>query len=251
MNFGLVVFVLVYGAAATSASMAVQHYFFAYGGAIVALALVLGFSFLLNGPKAFNVVDMMLIGSIISTMLSQVILYISYQVYTDEQWEAYTALNEVLSVDTTYTAYAFLVVAILLTVTWAVLFRFSFNALSFDDEDARGFGMNVTQLRYFAIIIATIMVIAALAHSGMVGMASLVVPFVSRAFFGAEFRKQLIGNVLLGAILVTGCRAITSLLSIVLHNMGMTFDFPIGVVASLICMPLFVWIVATRQKTWE
>lgn len=251
LNFGLVVFVLVYGVAATSSSNAVPHYLFAYGGAVAALAIVLGFSFILNGPKAFNVVDMLLVGSIVSTMLSQVILYISYQVFSEEQWLAYTTLNEVLSVDTTAVAYGFLVVAFLLTITWVFLFRFSFNALSFDDEDTRGFGVNGTQMRYFAIILATIMVIAALAHSGMVGMASLVVPFISRAYFGAEFRKQLVGNVLIGATLVTLCRAIASLLGIVLHNMGLAFDFPIGIVASLICMPLFVWIVATRQKTWE
>lgn len=251
LNVGLVIFVLVYGTAATSSSAAAAHYLFAYGGAIIVLALVLGGSFLLNGPKRFNVVDMLLVGSIVSLMLSQVVLYVSYQVFDDQQWLTYTTLNEVLDVDNTLTAYAFLGVAFLVTIIPVVLLRFRFNALSFTDEETFGLGVNGTRLRYLAIFIATIMVIAALAHSGMVGMVSLIVPFASRAYFGAEFRKQLLGNVLMGALLVTTCRSIAGLLSIVLYDMGLTFSFPVGIVASLICMPAFVWIVATRQKTWN
>ena len=251
LNLGLVVFVLVFDTAATSPSATVPHYLFAYGGAIVALGIVLGVSFVLNGPKRFNVVDMMLVGSIVSLMVSQVILYVSYFVFSDELWLTYTELNEVLDVNTTPVAYAFLLVAAVVTLVPVIAFRFRLNALSFSDEETYCLGIDGTRLRYFAIVIATIMVIAALAHSGMVGMASLIVPFVSRAYFGAEFRKQLIGNVLIGATLVALCRAIASLLDIVLYYMGFLFEFPVGVVASLICMPLFVWIVASQQKTWE
>lgn len=251
LNLGIVVFVLVYGTAATSSSATAAHYLFAYGGALVALGIVLGGSFLLNGPRGFNVVDMLLVGSIVSLMFSQVILYISYYVFSDELWLTYTELNEVLSVDANPLAYAFLSVAFLVTFVPVVLFRFRLNALSFDDEETRSLGIYGPRLRYFAIVIATVMVIAALAHSGMVGMASLIVPFVSRAVFGAEFRKQLLGNVLIGAVLVTACRAIADLLDIALFRMGLMFEFPVGVVASLICMPLFVWIIASQQKTWE
>lgn len=251
LNLGLVVFVLVYGTAATSANLAVMHYLFAYGGAVAVLAVVLGFSFLLNGPGRFNVVDMLLVGSIVSVMLSQVILYISYEVFDEELWLAYTELNEVLSVDTTAVAYAFLLVAFLATFIPVYALRFRLNALSFDDEETRGLGINGAGLRYLAIFVATIMVIAALAHSGMVGMVSLIVPFVSRAIFGAEFRKQLVGNVLIGAILVTACRSIAGLLSIALYYAGLLFDFPVGIVASLVCMPAFVWVVASQQRTWD
>lgn len=251
INFGLLVFVLVYGMAAASPSLTVQHYLFAYGGAILALAIVLGAAYLLNGPRRFNVVDMLLVGSIVSLLFSQVILYVSYEVFDEELWLTYTELNEVLSVNTTPAAFAFLAVAFLVTFVPVYAFRFRLNALSFDDEETHGLGINGTRLRYFAIIVATVMVIAAMAHSGMVGMASLVVPFVSRAYFGAEFRKQLVGNVLIGAVLVTACRSIAGLLNIVLYNAGLTFQFPVGIVASLICMPAFVWVVATQQRTWD
>ena len=251
LNVGLVIFVLVYGTAATSSQAALPHYLFAYGGAVLVLALVLGTSFLLNGPKRFNVVDMLLIGSVISLMLSQIVLYVSYQVFDESLWLTYTTLNEVLDVDNSLTAYAFLGTAFLLTIIPVFLLRFRFNALSFTDEETYGLGINGTRLRYLGIFVATIMVIAALAHSGMVGMVSLIVPFASRAYFGAEFRKQLLGNVLMGALLLVVCRTIAGLLSIVLFNMGLTFNFPVGIVASLICMPAFVWIVATRQKAWN
>ena len=251
LNLGIVLFVLVYGTAATSANLATMHYLFAYGGAIIVLVIVLGFSYLLNGPRRFNVVDMLLIGSIVSVMLSQIILYVSYEVFDEELWLTYTEINEVMNVDTTAAAYAFLTAAFLVTFIPVYVFRFRLNALSFDDEETRGLGINGARLRYLSIGVATIMVIAALAHSGMVGMVSLIVPFVSRAYFGAEFRKQLVGNVLIGAALVTLCRSIADLLDIALYYSGMMFQFPVGIVASLICMPAFVWVVATQQRTWD
>lgn len=249
LNMGLLVFVGIYGTSATYATL--PHYLFAYGGAVAALVVVLAISKLISGPDGFSVVDMLLVGSIISQVLSQIVLYVSYYVFDDSTWLTYTKINEVLSVDTDPIAYAFLIVAFVVSFVPIYLVRFQLNALSFSKAEARGMGINLNTMRYASLALATIMVIAAMAHSGMVGMAALIVPFISRAFFGAEYRKQVLGNILIGGGLIVICRTIAALLSIVLHYMGFTFNFPIGIVVSLLCMPIFVWIIAIQQRTWD
>lgn len=249
LNMGLLVFVGIYGTSATYATL--PHYLFAYGGAVAALVVVLAISKLISGPDGFSVVDMLLVGSIISQVLSQIVLYVSYYVFDDSTWLTYTKINEVLSVDTDPIAYAFLIVAFVVSFVPIYLARFQLNALSFSRAEARGMGINLNTMRYASLALATIMVIAAMAHSGMVGMAALIVPFISRAFFGAEYRKQVLGNILIGGGLIVICRTIAALLSIVLHYMGFTFNFPIGIVVSLLCMPIFVWIIAIQQRTWD
>ncbi|MDO4501697.1 MAG: iron ABC transporter permease [Coriobacteriia bacterium] len=249
LNMGLLIFVGVYGSMALYATTA--HYLFAYLGGFFALILVLALSRLINGKRWFSVVDMLLVGSIVSQVFGQIVLYVTYYVFDDETFLIYTTINEVLQVNTEPVAYAFLIVGFLVTFIPVFLIRFRLNALSFTETEARGMGVDLNRFRYVMLFLATIMVIVAMAHAGMVGMAALIVPFLSRAFFGAESRKQLVGNILIGAILVLVCRDIAALLSIVLWKAGFLFDFPIGVVASLVCLPFFVWIVARQQRTWE
>ena len=249
LNMGLLIFVWVYGAVAVYET--VPHYLFAYGGGIVVLVLVLAISRLINGKRWFSVVDMLMVGSIISQVLGQIVLYVSYYVFDDAQWLVYTNINEVLTVNTDPIAYAFLIVAFLISFIPIFALRFRLNALSFSPEEARGLGVDQARLRYVTLFVATIMIIAAMAHAGMVGMAALIVPFVSRAYFGAETRKQLTGNILIGAVLVVVCRDIADLLTMELMNSGFVFEFPIGVVASLVCLPVFVWIIARQQRTWD
>lgn len=249
LNMGLLVFVMIYGAAATYMTMA--HYAFAYGGAIIALIAVLFISRLINGSKRFSVVDMLLVGSIFSQVVGQIVLYVTYYVFSDEGFMTYTTLNEVLSVDTSMFAFMTLFIVFIITFVPIYLMRFRLNVLSFTEEEALGMGVKGNAFRYATLAFATIMVIAAMAHGGMVGMVALVAPFVSRAAFGAEFSKQTVGNVLVGALMVVVCRGIADLLSIYLHFQGFVFNFPIGVVASLISLPLFIWIIALQQRTWD
>lgn len=249
LNIGLLAFVWAYGSAALYATA--PHYLYAYGGALAVLIVVLVLSRLVNGKRWFSVVDMLLVGSIISQALGAVVLYVSYYVFDDAQWLVYTTVNEVLTVVTDPLAYVFLIVAFVVSFVPVYVLRFRLNALSFTPAEARGFGVDLYRMRYAALFFATVMVIAAMAHAGMVGMAALVVPFVSRALFGAEARKQLVGNILIGALLLVVCRGVADLLSTLLWSVGFTFAFPVGIVATLLCLPAFVWIMALQQRAWE
>lgn len=249
VNLGIIALVLVYGTGAYYEPF--SHYAYCYIGSIAVLLLVFGVGWLVSGRQQLSIVDLLLVGSIISQLLGQVVLYFSYFVFDDYQWTVYTQLNEVLTVDTDPIAYTFLAVAFFVTFIPALLLRYRFNAVCFSAIEARFMGVRTERLRVIALVLATIMVIAAMVHSGMIGMIALVVPFVSRGIFGAEISKQTLGNVVLGALLLLVCRDVTDIIDMCMYWWNIPITIPIGVISSCLCLPLFVWILALQQRTWE
>jgi ABC-type Fe3+-siderophore transport system permease subunit len=76
-------------------------------------------------------------------------------------------------------------------------------------------------------------------------MVSLVVPFAARAVFGSEFRKQLLGNVLLGALVLLVCRDLVSCIPFVGDGV------PLGTMVTFVTLPAFVWVMAIAQRQWN
>ena len=89
------------------------------------------------------------------------------------------------------------------------------------------------------------MLLAAQIHTGMVGMVSMIVPFMSRSWFGTEFSKQLTGNICIGTVLLLICRDITDCIPFVGDGLG------VGMIVQIVAMPLFVIIMAKHLNSWE
>ena len=82
------------------------------------------------------------------------------------------------------------------------------NALSFMPEEMRLAGVNAQRMRALALVCGTIAMVTAQLQVGTVAMATLVVPHVSRAVFGSEFRKQFAGATMIGAAVLVAGRVI-------------------------------------------
>lgn len=244
IQMGYVILVLVFGTAAIE--MTAWRYGLAYGLALMMLVLMSALSKLISGKgKPLNIINMLVIGMILSQLSGVIVTYCSWYLFEDEAWTVYNNLSEVLSVDTSGTAVTILFVMTLASVTPIVLLRFRLNILSFSESDMRMLGVNSHRIQLVALASGTLMMIAAQVAVGTVAMISLVVPHVSRALFGAEFRKQFIGNMLLGALILVLCRTVLSFIP----SVGMWL--PIGTVVSIVVLPAFVWIIATQQRSWE
>lgn len=244
IQLGVLILVLLFGTAATT--LGALRYCFSYGCAAATLVLLFVCARLIGGKgRPLNVVNMLVIGTLISQLIGVVTTYVTWYLFDDELWEVYNTINEMLTVDTSWYVFVFLLVTILLSCVPVFLLRFRLNCLSFDETDIRMMGVDPRRVQLIALICGTIMMIGAQVSVGTVSMLSLVVPHVSRAFFGAEFRKQLVGNVLIGAFIMLACRVILSLIPAV----GLAL--PIGTVVSVLVLPAFVWMIAIQQRSWE
>lgn len=198
VTLGLVALVWLYGASATY--MASRRYLFSFIGGLAVLLLVMGLGKLVSGRRPINLINMLLVGSIASSLLGTVATYITNYVFDDTQWLAFYDIENAVDLDATGFTLAALGVAAAVSMAPVVAMRFRLNCVAFSDDDMRVLGVNPNATRFVALAAGSLMILTAQAFCGAVSMVSLVVPFAARAVFGCEFRRQLLGNVLLGAL---------------------------------------------------
>ena len=220
------------------------YYLYSYiGGALVLVLVMLGGKWI-SGKRKFNTVNMILIGTIVSQLLGVIITYIENSFLTDADWEAYNRLVQAVDITSIWT-YVSLIVGAIVTLVPVFVFRFRLNLVSFSDEETKFLGVDPEKLRLLALTCGSIMILTAQVNAGQVAMMSLVIPFIVRAVFGAEFRKQLGGNILIGAILLIVCGVVSNMIVINEMKAGL------GAISTLIALPLFVWMLAIRQRSWD
>ena len=242
INLVLVLMVLAFGSN-VYAHLEI-YYLGSYAAGILTLILVLLGGKWISGKGQFNVVNMILIGTILSQLMGVITTYVQNVTMNSDTWLVYYNMQAAVGVESIYTWISVIVGAIAAFIP-IFLFRFKLNLISFSDAETKLLGVNPNKLRILALSCGSLMVLTAQINTGQVAMASLVVPFVVRAVFGAEFRKQLAGNILVGALLILVCGCISDYVLI----WGTTVD--LGSIVSIIAMPLFVWMLSVRQRSWE
>ena len=244
VSLGMMLLVALYGSAATS--MLTQRYVFCYGlGAAILVFVIVSGKKLSGKGKPFDIVSMLLIGSILSQLLGFIVSYVTLFVMDEEDYLVFYNLSQMLTVDTSLVSWLTLGIAALASIAPVMFLRRKMNALALEEEEVRLLGINYTVLRAIALVCGAIMILAAQIHTGMVGMVGLIAPFVARSWFGCEFSKQLTGTVLISAILLVACRALTDIVPFVGEGLA------IGSVVSVVAMPLFVILMARQLRGWE
>ena len=239
-----IVLVLQYSSFAVA--MTTRRFLYGYVFSLVLLALIL-FIGRLMGRKKSSATDMILAGSIITRLVAQISNAVQVLLMTEDD---YLLLQEMRLYGTgagTSRGAVFLAGALVLGLTPLFLTRFSYNAVSFSDEDAGGFGINAALLRIIGLVCSVILVVAALIHIGDVAMLALLAPHLGRYLFGADFRNLLPGSLLIGAILMLVCGTVTAYFA---------FDpylriVSIGTLVDLVAMPLLMFVLLRGRRGWE
>ena len=237
---------LVYFCGANALGLTSERYALCYGLGAAVLAFVILSGRKLSGKgRPFDIVTMLLIGTILSQLVGFISTYLTMFVMDPDMLAIYTTLSQMLVVDTSLISYICLGVACVVSLLPIWLLRFRLNVLAFDEQEVRLMGVNMLGLRAVALICGAIMILAAQIHIGAVAMVSLIVPFLARHWFGCEVRKQLIGSVCIGTVLLVGCRCIIDLIPFVGDGIG------VGSAVSVVAMPLFLLIMARHMRGWE
>jgi iron complex transport system permease protein len=119
------------------------------------------------------------------------------------------------------------------------------NVLQFGDEQAQQLGLPVERTRLLIVLAATLTTAAAVAFSGIIGFAGLVVPHLVRMIWGSDYRRLLPLAILSGASFL--------LVADVLARVVMApQELPVGVITSLVGAPFFLWVLrrAKQQNYW-
>jgi iron complex transport system permease protein len=221
-----------------------KKYIYCYIAAISMLAIIMFVAKLSSGKKKFSVFDLLIVAAIISQIVNGVVSYYEYSIDNFQALIVREIINAV-RVDTGSISFEMLGISLLISLVPFFLMRFSFNAVSFNGDESHSMGINTQIIRLISLVLGSFMVTAAMVHCGMVGMISLIVPFISRNIFGAESRNLFWGNILIGGGILLLCRDISALIHF-------NYDgIPIGSIVEFVTLPIFVLILIKNQRSWE
>lgn len=240
-SLGVMVLVLMFGSEATVRTGERYALCYAFGAAILAFVLFAGWKISRN-KRSIDVVSLMLIGSIVSQLLGSIVTYVTLFGMNESTYAVYYTVSQMLVVDTSALSWICLGVACAVSIVPVFLLRTRMNALSFDESEVRLLGLDYGRLRAVALVCGAIMILAAQIHTGMVGLVSLIVPFLSRRWFGCEFSHQLAGNVCVSTVFLVLCRDLADLIPFVGDGLA------IGNMVGILALPLFLFVVARQER---
>ncbi len=126
-----------------------------------------------------------------------------------------------------------------------ILCGHALNVLQFGDDQAQQLGLNVTRARRIILTAVSLATVAAVAFSGIIGFVGLIVPHLSRLWFGPDYRRLLPLSILGGA---------TALLisDIIARVIIAPQEIPVGIVTALAGAPFFLWVLrrSKNQGYW-
>ena len=213
------------------------------GGATVAAVILL--SRLLSGGRRYNVLDMLLLGTVICQLVGGFNQFVQYFVMSETEWDSFYNIQQASDALTQPVLQVIAIVLFVVTIALVFTKRFELNLVTFTDEEATMMGVRSGALRVFSLILGSVMVLAAMASVGQVAMLSLAVPFLVRYLMPADFRMQFLGNCLLGPLVLLVCMVFQ-------HFFVLGYiTLPLGTIVSIIIVPFFVWVVAISQGRWS
>jgi iron complex transport system permease protein len=123
-----------------------------------------------------------------------------------------------------------------------ILIRWRLNVLSLGDEEARALGVNVKWEKVLVIAVATLTTAAATSVTGVINWIGLIVPHLVRMMVGPDNRKVI--------PLSAACGASLLILADDIARGAASFEIPIGILTSVVGIPLFIVLLKKSGKIW-
>ena len=137
------------------------------------------------------------------------------------------------------------ITTLLLVIVAVVPFSFSaawqMTALRLGEDSARSYGVNVGRLRFFSLLRVSLLTATAVAFVGIIGFVGLVGPHIAKLLIGEDHRYSLPASVLSGAVVM-------SLASVASKLVVPGTIMPVGIMTSLIGVPVFIALIFGRRK---
>ncbi len=118
-----------------------------------------------------------------------------------------------------------------------------FDLLSLGDEEARALGVNVPMVRMGAILLATLASSLSVVMAGIIGWVGLIIPHIVRLAVGPSHRLLIPLSAIVGGIFL--------LLADSVSRLALSVEIPIGILTSLIGIPVFIIVLKNARAAWN
>ena len=130
---------------------------------------------------------------------------------------------------------------LLLTAPFSFKSAWSLTLVRCGDEQAKGAGISLRRLRLTSLLRSSLLAAVAVSFVGAIGFVGLVGPHVARLLLGEDQRFYLPGSMIAGALML-------SLASIASKIIVPGVIIPVGIVTSLVGIPIFVSLILFRKR---
>jgi len=193
--------------------------------------------------KNFNNISLILAGIVLNIICSAIISFLKY--YFDESIGAivFWLMGGVYLFDWKKIIIGF-------TILFTIIFycyknHLKLNILSLDEASAFNLGVEPEKMRKIFFTLSALLVSVAVSFAGIIGFVGLIVPHVSRGFFGAGMKNNIIFSTIFGADLLV----LSDLISRVIIPSGA--ELPVGIITSIIGGIFFLYIlILGKRKMW-
>jgi len=217
----------------------VQIFAFVFGFVAVGFAVLVGTMVTSSRSSVMLVLGGVISGSLFTSLLS-IIKYVAdpYStlpaiVYWLMGSLSMAQLNDVLLVS----------IPILFSITGMVFMSKYFDLMSLGDEEAKALGINVALIRTTAIILATLASSLCVVMAGIIGWVGLIIPHIIRMAVGPSHRLLIPLSALVGGAFL--------LLADGVSRLAFSVEIPIGILTSLIGIPIFIIVLKNARSAWN
>jgi iron complex transport system permease protein len=132
-------------------------------------------------------------------------------------------------------------VVMALCLPWLLWKSWDINAMESGDETATSLGVDINRTRMATMTVASLITASIISFTGTIGFIGLVAPHMARIVIGGDNRFLLMTSSLMGALLLLGADAVG-------RTVFAPAVLPVGLMTSLLGVPLFVYLFMKRRK---
>ena len=136
-----------------------------------------------------------------------------------------------------------IVIPFVIGIIILIVLRWQMNILAMGDEEAQSLGLNPTRIRLLIIAGCTLLTSAAVSISGIIGWIGLIIPHMARMIVGPDNRILIPASLSLGASVL--------LLVDNISRAVIPIEIPIGILTSVIGVPIFLYLLKRGYSEWS
>ncbi|WP_209011128.1 iron ABC transporter permease [Labrenzia sp. PHM005] len=210
---------------------------FAFGGALMATAIVLGVARVADASTADRLVLAGVAVSFIVMALANTLIFLG------DPRATHTVVFWMLGgLGLAQWSQLLYPLAILTTCgLWLWIRAPQLNAMTVGDETASTLGIAVDRFRLEIFVVGALITGVMVAFSGMIGFVGLMIPHIVRMVVGGDYRRVVPVSALLGAIFLLWA-------DIAARTLMAPEDMPIGIVTGLIGGCFFIWLLRRNRS---
>jgi iron complex transport system permease protein len=209
----------------------------AFGGAVLAIALV--FRIAIAAGRAMDARVLLLAGVVVGAFFNAIILLLLTLADVQTFRSAVFWMMGSLA-DASWASVSLLTLYLAPAVIVLLALARPLNLIAIGEETAAYLGTRVERVKRIAYVIASLVVAASVAFSGVIGFVGLIVPHALRLVWGSEHRFLLPASVLAGGTFLL-------LADTLARTVAAPVELPVGVVTALVGVPVFV-VLLTRRR---